>query len=767
MALTNVAMWTNKGWKSVTVDEAISLFPYNKVSANSGIFMCRLCKKYVTLTAPGIYSRCFKHSRGDVDKECNDRVLSSTISQFEMHNFIPPIRIEIKSLKLFSLEMGFILPPDINNPKGVIEIKSNDLISNVAIYDISRLNYDCLTYLKIGSTPSERYLIKCDNEQIHLSTIVDGISASLQKIKEAQIIFYQKYCQLLDRIASLSSVQQYDDAQKILHIISACINRTPFEMYSAHELKSAVLEAMHQFKEAASIPGLTPERMEQISIHEKEYKIVLHQNDIEEAQTYYSQREYEKSLISISKGLQTASEKTLWQLLENIVNEYASIDNGYLFEQLEKIILSAQGSEEYRALLFNKASNICRNEALNEYDQQNYQKCLHTIRYAMNKVFDVRNWEIVNKIAENTDLDDISFIDELVNTTNSFQGVFDCSNVEDILFERFWTKAEESYVSMNYVSSIVLLSNAMHYKNDSKIFDLLSKIIAEHDSTETESLFSLINGKILISNISDSERTFLAEKMTKRLLSVAKENLDKNDYSEALKHIRIAADSCRTTECYQLYALIVEAYASEENGYLNSDVNKILEYANTTVFPAEIDNMLKNLNNQYQSAAFKSVCEKLKYGYDIEAIDSFDCLKQTDEYGMTVAMYAALYKNTEAIKYIAKKYGNPTEYEQKNILGLDFGTIICYSYSNVPDSILELFSWYVDAKKEMDDTDEWLHKRNKELDTQLNRLKLELSKARLQKNYQLLEECQDAASKIHDAKDGESKKHCVFQTAGS
>lgn len=175
MALTNVAMWTNKGWKSVTVDEAISLFPYNKVSANSGIFMCRLCKKYVTLTAPGIYSRCFKHSRGDVDKECNDRVLSSTISQFEMHNFIPPIRIEIKSLKLFSLEMGFILPPDINNPKGVIEIKSNDLISNVAIYDISRLNYDCLTYLKIGSTPSERYLIKCDNEQIHLSTIVDGI----------------------------------------------------------------------------------------------------------------------------------------------------------------------------------------------------------------------------------------------------------------------------------------------------------------------------------------------------------------------------------------------------------------------------------------------------------------------------------------------------------------------------------------------------------------------------------------------------------------
>ena len=103
MALTNVAMWTNKGWKSVTVDEAISLFPYNKVSANSGIFMCRLCKKYVTLTAPGIYSRCFKHSRGDVDKECNDRVLSSTISQFEMHNFIPPNKyVMVRSAAMIS-----------------------------------------------------------------------------------------------------------------------------------------------------------------------------------------------------------------------------------------------------------------------------------------------------------------------------------------------------------------------------------------------------------------------------------------------------------------------------------------------------------------------------------------------------------------------------------------------------------------------------------------------------------------------------------------
>ena len=54
MALTNVAMWTTKGWKSVTIDEATNKFPYGKVSANSRIFMCRLCKKDVLSTVAAI-----------------------------------------------------------------------------------------------------------------------------------------------------------------------------------------------------------------------------------------------------------------------------------------------------------------------------------------------------------------------------------------------------------------------------------------------------------------------------------------------------------------------------------------------------------------------------------------------------------------------------------------------------------------------------------------------------------------------------------------
>ena len=56
MALTNVAMLTDQGWKSVTIEEAKSIFP-STVSAHSGMLMCRLCKQHVTLTAPGDKTR--------------------------------------------------------------------------------------------------------------------------------------------------------------------------------------------------------------------------------------------------------------------------------------------------------------------------------------------------------------------------------------------------------------------------------------------------------------------------------------------------------------------------------------------------------------------------------------------------------------------------------------------------------------------------------------------------------------------------------------
>ena len=176
MALTNVAMWTSEGWKSVTIEEAVRLFPYATVSANSHIFMCRLCKNYVTLTAPGVYARCFKHSRGDIDKDCDERTDSFSISHSEIHEFIPPIRIKIENDHLFSLELGFILPPKITDKSGTIAIKAYCPNEEVYQYNISRLNENQLTYLSVGSNPADVYNIDEINNQIGLPKKVNGVN---------------------------------------------------------------------------------------------------------------------------------------------------------------------------------------------------------------------------------------------------------------------------------------------------------------------------------------------------------------------------------------------------------------------------------------------------------------------------------------------------------------------------------------------------------------------------------------------------------------
>lgn len=176
VALTNVVMWTDKGWKNVTIDEAISIYP-STVSAHGGQFCCRLCKQNVTLTAHRKRSRRFSHVSSYADKQCDDRALSSPVIKFEMHEFIPPIRINIYNQNSFSLDMGFVLPPEVNN-KGKIIITSANDPKSIVEYNISRLSMDSLTYLSIGSIPAEKYIINVSESSLNLPHIVDGIKKS-------------------------------------------------------------------------------------------------------------------------------------------------------------------------------------------------------------------------------------------------------------------------------------------------------------------------------------------------------------------------------------------------------------------------------------------------------------------------------------------------------------------------------------------------------------------------------------------------------------
>lgn len=64
MPLTHVQRWSKekKCWVPVSIEEACEMFPDATVPADAKLFMCDLCKKYVTLTSGTQVRRYFRHS---------------------------------------------------------------------------------------------------------------------------------------------------------------------------------------------------------------------------------------------------------------------------------------------------------------------------------------------------------------------------------------------------------------------------------------------------------------------------------------------------------------------------------------------------------------------------------------------------------------------------------------------------------------------------------------------------------------------------------
>ncbi len=161
MALTHVCMWEEsiRGYRSVSIDEATERYPYT-VSAESGIFACRLCGQSVCLTRPGERIRYFKHTSSAKTKECEDRSLiydrrvPPILTALSSHPM--PIRIDI-SQSGFRLEIGFFSLADIK-PRSkceVICIKTRT--GKTFTYSFDRISQSGVTYLGVGDVPSETY----------------------------------------------------------------------------------------------------------------------------------------------------------------------------------------------------------------------------------------------------------------------------------------------------------------------------------------------------------------------------------------------------------------------------------------------------------------------------------------------------------------------------------------------------------------------------------------------------------------------------------
>lgn len=163
--LNHVCMWNGKHWQRITAEEAGKKFPYT-VSAESHIFICELCGQSVILTSGDKRIRYFKHNRGEDEKNCPDRSGNTVYEEFKNGDHGLPLKIVFDDDKdRFHFELGMIPVPSrlVENVKiRQINILPSG-IDSPYIYNLERIYPDTVTYLEVGSLPSERYSVHVDS----------------------------------------------------------------------------------------------------------------------------------------------------------------------------------------------------------------------------------------------------------------------------------------------------------------------------------------------------------------------------------------------------------------------------------------------------------------------------------------------------------------------------------------------------------------------------------------------------------------------------
>lgn len=171
MPLTHVCVWDKNGWKKITVNQAVKM-TYGGVSARSGLFMCELCGQYVSLTAGHIRDPYFKHSKEEESKDCPERSVGVSISEYynslKLESKGLPIRVNITN-NCFEILVGFPkIPTELLEKLDGAYINIKDDIGKTYKYSINRIENNTVTYLKVGDYPSSYY-------QIMINKDVDGI----------------------------------------------------------------------------------------------------------------------------------------------------------------------------------------------------------------------------------------------------------------------------------------------------------------------------------------------------------------------------------------------------------------------------------------------------------------------------------------------------------------------------------------------------------------------------------------------------------------
>ncbi|WP_302999214.1 hypothetical protein [Thomasclavelia spiroformis] len=175
MPLTHVCIWDKKGWKKITVNQAVKMtHGFGGVSASSGLFMCELCGQYVSLTSGNIRDPYFKHSKDEENKDCPERTLGAAVTNYyntlKLESKGLPIRVNLNmSNRSFEIFIGFPKIPGemLRKLKGTYICIKNDSGKEFK-YSVDRLEKDNITYLSVGDFPSDYYQIKLKREILGL-----------------------------------------------------------------------------------------------------------------------------------------------------------------------------------------------------------------------------------------------------------------------------------------------------------------------------------------------------------------------------------------------------------------------------------------------------------------------------------------------------------------------------------------------------------------------------------------------------------------------
>ena len=162
--LTHVNWWKNGQWTRVSAEEAAALFPY-PVSVHQKVFVCELCGQYVTFTGPGSKTRHFKHSRGDENKDCEERSVGYESTPLQAKDRGLPIVIQVQNGEC-SFLIGFPAAPDYVLEKMQSECIWIEFGSKRREYSIERFNHGRSTYFPVGSQLEEKYVVSCSNMEL-------------------------------------------------------------------------------------------------------------------------------------------------------------------------------------------------------------------------------------------------------------------------------------------------------------------------------------------------------------------------------------------------------------------------------------------------------------------------------------------------------------------------------------------------------------------------------------------------------------------------